>query len=123
MTPWLLASSAHLLPLLVLDFSLVEKKHKTFRPCIDYRGLNDVTVKNRYPLPLLSSVEGVQRLRSIFTKLDLHNAYHLVHIWEGDEWKTAFNTPSGHFGLTNTPSVFQALALFHLGSHTLHARS
>ena len=53
---------------------------------------------------------------SIFTKLDLHNAYNLVHVRDGDEWKTAFNTHSGHyeylvmpFGLTSAPSVFQPL--------------
>ncbi len=52
---------------------------------------------------------------SIFTKLDLRNAYHLVHIRQGEEWKTAFNTPTGHyaylvmpFDLTNSPAVFQA---------------
>ncbi len=79
------------------------------RPCIDYRGLNDITVKNRYPLPLMSAAK-------VFTKLDLRNAYHLVRIKERDEWKTAFNTPIGQFeyrvlpfGLVNAPAVFQAL--------------
>ena len=80
------------------------------------QGLNDITVKNKDPLPLINSafesLEGAQ----IFSKLDLRNAYHLVRIREGDEWKTAFNTPLGHFeylvmpfGLINAPAVFQAL--------------
>jgi len=97
-------------------FFFVAKKDKTLRPCIDYRGLNDVTVKNRYPLPLISSAFELLQGATIFTKLDLRNAYHLVRIREGDEWKTAFNTSSGHyeylvmpFGLTNAPAVFQAL--------------
>lgn len=97
-------------------FFFVEKKDKSLRPCIDYRGLNDITVKNRYPLPLLSSAFELLEGAVIFTKLDLRNAYHLVRIREGDEWKTAFNTPTGHyeylvmpFGLTNAPAVFQAL--------------
>ena len=97
-------------------FFFVEKKDGGLRPCIDYRSLNDITIKNRYPLPLISSAFGRVQKATIFTKLDLRNAYHLVRICEGDEWKTAFNTPSGHyeylvmpFGLTNAPAVFQAL--------------
>ncbi len=94
----------------------MKKKDGSLRPCIDYRGLNDITVKNRYPLPLMSSAFEILQGTKIFTKLDLRNAYHLVRIKEGDEWKTAFNTPVGHFeyrvlpfGLVNAPAVFQAL--------------
>lgn len=97
-------------------FFFVGKKDKTLRPCIDYRGLNNITIKNRYPLPLISTAFELLQESTIFTKLDLRNAYHLVRIREGDEWKTAFNTPTGHyeylvmpFGLTNAPAVFQAL--------------
>ncbi len=92
------------------------KKDGSLRPCIDYRGLNSITVKNTYPLPLMSSAFERLQGASIFTKLDLRNAYHLVRIRQGDEWKTAFNTPRGHFeylvmpfGLSNSPAVFQAL--------------
>lgn len=95
-------------------FFFVEKKDGTLRPCIDFRGLNDITVKNKYPLPLMNS--AFEALQTVFTKLDLRNVYHLVRVREGDEWKTAFNTPLGHFeylvmpfGLTNTPAVFQCL--------------
>uniref|UniRef100_A0A9J7Y6K0 Gypsy retrotransposon integrase-like protein 1 n=1 Tax=Cyprinus carpio carpio TaxID=630221 RepID=A0A9J7Y6K0_CYPCA len=97
-------------------FFFVKKKDGSLRPCIDYRGLNDITVKNRYPLPLMSSAFDLLQGAEFFTKLDLRNAYHLVRIREGDEWKTAFNTPRGHFeyrvlpfGLSNAPAVFQAL--------------
>ncbi len=89
------------------------KKDGSLHPCIDCWGLNDITVKNRYPLPLMSSAFEILQ---VFTKLDLRNAYHLVRIKEGDEWKTAFNTPIGHFeywvllfGLVNAPAIFQAL--------------
>lgn len=73
-------------------FFFVEKKDKTLRPCIDYRGLNYIAVKNRYSLPLKTSAFELLQVATIFTKFDLHNAYYLVRIREGDEWKTAFNS-------------------------------
>ena len=97
-------------------FFFVSKKDGSLRPCIDYRGLNDINVKNRYPIPLISSTFSSLQRAQYFTKLDLRDAYHLVRIKEGEEWKTAFNTLRGHyeylvmpFGLTNVPAVFQAL--------------
>lgn len=97
-------------------FFFIQKKDKLLRPCIDDRGLNKVTVKNRYPLPLISSAFQFLQGARVFVKLNLRNAYHLVRIREGDEWKTAFNTLTGHyeyqvmpFGLTNAPAVFQVL--------------
>ncbi len=64
----------------------VGKKDGGLRPCIDYRGLNNITVKNRYPLPLMATAFELLQGATIFTKLDLRNAFHLVKIWEGDEW-------------------------------------
>lgn len=97
-------------------FFFVGKKDGSLRPCIDYSPLNQITIKNRYPLPLMDSAFDLLQEAKVFTKLDLRNAYHLVRIREGDEWKTGFNTPTGHyeylvmpFGLTNAPAVFQSL--------------
>lgn len=59
--------------------------------------LNDITVKNRHPLSLISMVFEVLSGAKFVTKLDPRNAYHLVRMREGDEWKMAFNTPTGHF--------------------------
>ncbi|KAK3534988.1 hypothetical protein QTP70_001943 [Hemibagrus guttatus] len=95
------------------SFFFVAKKDGGLRPCIDYRALNQITVKFRYPLPLVPT--ALEHLRgTIFTKLDLRSAYNLIRIREGDEWKTAFVTPTGHYEylvmpyrLTNAPSVFQ----------------
>ncbi|KAI2665820.1 Transposon Tf2-6 polyprotein [Labeo rohita] len=96
-------------------FFFVKKKDGGLRPCVDYRALNDITIKYRYPLPLVPPALEQLRTAKIYTKLDLRSAYNLIRIREGDEWKTAFSTASGHyeyrvmpFGLANSPSYFQA---------------
>jgi hypothetical protein len=90
------------------------KKDGTLRMCIDFRALNRVTIKNKYPLPLVGDLIDWLRKAKIFTKLDLRVGYNNVRIAEGHEWKTAFRTRYGAFeylvmpfGLTNAPSIFQ----------------
>jgi len=92
----------------------VKKKDGSLRLCIDYRKLNDMTIRNSYPLPLISDLIDRVKKAKIFTKLDLKSAYNLVRIKEGDEYKTAFRTRYGHFeylvmpfGLKNAPATFQ----------------
>lgn len=68
-------------------FFFVEKKDKTLLPCIDYTGLNDITVKNKYPLPLIDSAFRPLHTACIFSKQDLRNAYHLIRM-KNDIWKT-----------------------------------
>lgn len=96
------------------SFFFVAKKDGGLRPCIDYRVLNSQTVKFAYPLPLVPAALEELRGAHIFSKLDLRSAYNLIRIRQGDEWKTAFITPSGHYEyqvmpyeLSNSPSVFQ----------------
>lgn len=92
----------------------VRKKDNSLRLCVDYRGLNEVTVKNNYPLPLLS--ETLKRFAHAkhFIKIDIRNAYHRIRVREGDEWEIAFRTRYGQFeyqimsfGLANAPATFQ----------------
>ena len=94
----------------------VPKKNGELRLCVDYRQLNDITVKNRYPLPRIDELQDKFQTAKYFTKFDLREGYHLVRIKEGEEWKTAFRTRLGHFeytvmpfGLTNAPASFQSL--------------
>ena len=68
----------------------VKKKDGSLRMCVDYRGLNKITIKNRYPLPLIFGLLNQLGQAKIYTKIDLRGAYKLVRVKEGDEWKTAF---------------------------------
>jgi transposase InsO family protein len=94
----------------------VPKKDGKLRLCVDYRKLNDITIKNRYPLPNISELQDRLSGAKFFTALDLRGAYNLIRMKKGEEWKTAFRTRYGHyeytvmpFGLTNAPAVCQAL--------------
>ena len=94
----------------------VGKKDGKKRMVQDYRYLNEWTVKNNYPLPLILDVLENIRTKKLFMKMDLRWGYNNVRIKEGDEWKAAFTTPEGSFeptimffGLTNSPATFQAM--------------
>ena len=97
-------------------FFFVKKKDGKLRPVQDYRRLNAMTVKNRYPLPLISEVIDKLSGARYFTKFDVRWGYNNVRLKEGDEWKVAFITNRGlfepcvmFFGLTNSPATFQSM--------------
>ena len=102
---------------------MVNKKNKEFRPCGDYRSLNTITVPDRYPLPNIYDVSSKLSNKTIFSKIDLVQAYHHIRVHPDDECKTAITTPFGlfsykfmPFGLRNSASTFQRM-MDHIFSH------
>nr|GFA74928.1 putative reverse transcriptase domain-containing protein [Tanacetum cinerariifolium] len=94
----------------------VKKKDGSFRMCIDYRELNKLTIKNRYPFPRIDDLFDQLQGSKYFSKIDLRSGYHQLRVREEDISKTAFRTRYGHFkftvmsfGLTNATMVFMDL--------------
>src|SRR6266436_6104200 len=95
-------------------FFFIKKKDGKLRPIQDYQKLNEQTIHDNYPLPLIKTILEQLQGRSLFTKFDIRWGYNNIRIKEGDEWKAAFKTQKGlfepqvmFFGLTNSPATFQ----------------
>ena len=94
----------------------IKKKDGSLQLCVDFRGLDKITKKDRYLLPQIMDLLDSPRKARFYSKINLWHAYHLIRIQEGDEWKTTFRTRYRSFkwcvmpfGLTNAPTAFQRL--------------
>jgi hypothetical protein len=91
-------------------------RDRKLQPCQDYRYINSQTIKNAYPIPLISETIDKLQGATYFTKMDMWWGYNNIRIKDGDQWKAAFKTQQGlfepmvmFFGLCNSPATFQAM--------------